>query len=229
MSDRQTVHVGPADESKGQKRTESKARGFQSRLARTANDLSEATEEVREEVEAADQAALDAALAAAAAQGTAEDALFEAQFGSIAVGRLSAGTINAGTISISAGSTTINSAGITIAQGTGASNTLQFAGGNIRSQLSDSIEIRGTPWVFLTSGPGGQVEVDGSRVRTYANSSVPIFGSAPNSWNSVASTGSRTTGGPSNARTGGQGTTSGTAPSGWNHDHNMSHTHTVTI
>ena len=91
--DRQRVHMGPADESKRTKRADARSRGFQSSLARAENDLANASAELREEIEAADQAALNAALDAAAAQDGADAALFEAQFGNIAVGRLLTGSV----------------------------------------------------------------------------------------------------------------------------------------
>ena len=86
-----TLLLGAAEQ-KDVKRVEEEARWATVGYASTA-DLSQAEDQLRLEVEAADAAALQAAIDAAAASDEAGVALYEAQFGSVAVGRLLAGSL----------------------------------------------------------------------------------------------------------------------------------------
>ena len=86
-----TLLLGAAEQS-DVKRVEEEARWATVGYASTA-DLSQAEDQLRSEVEAADAAALQAAIDAAAASDEAGVALYEAQTGSVAVGRLLAGSL----------------------------------------------------------------------------------------------------------------------------------------
>jgi len=120
-----TLLLGAAEQS-DVKRVEEEARWATVGYASTA-DLSQAEDQLRLEVEAADAAALQAAIDAAAASDEAGVALYEAQFGSIAVGRLLAGTITA-QVSIDSPTFTVN--GISITGDTGIALSVGDGGAN---------------------------------------------------------------------------------------------------
>jgi len=252
--DRQQVHQGPALPDPGVRRAEAKA-GRTAGFVQEA-DLASVEGELRAEVEAADAAALQAAIDAAAAQDDAGAALFEAQFGSVVVGRLDAGTLNValdigagGQISAGGGDVTIGSGGIVISDGDGASNELNIGLTRIREHLGTftqsspgdviltagqsqnadfviqggagfgkGVEIKGYR-IDLNGHSGAWVRVNGSRIRTFFNTSIP--------------SGSRTTSQPT--WTGGSGsgpnfTSQQNETGSGNHNHNVpGHFHTVTI
>ena len=219
VRDRQpVVGQGPGDARRAEKRARQQPNtaGFVKEA-----DLASAEASLRAEVEAADAAALQAAIDAAAASDEAGAALFEAQFGSIAVGRLQAGTIDVAielnSPIINAGGTTIDSNGITLNPGFGESSLIRL--GSDASISSDGVGI----------GIGGSVTF-GQRPST----GTVLFGIQPLATLAEIPSGSRTTDGINwiGASGGPNGSTSSAfVPSGGgSHSHDVQfHTHTITI
>ena len=241
VRDRQPV-VGQGDK-ESRRATKRAGRAVQTAGYVAEADLANAEASLRAEVEAADAAALQAAIDAAAAQGTAEDALFEAQFGSIAVGRLQAGTINVAisltSPSIFAGPVTLDSDGIRILAGTSLSSALRFrnssgtnvarlsstasGGVTLRAESSLALLAFGGDGLFTATGSlqlqGTALTFNNSTVRTFSNTSIP--------------SGNRTSSGPSPDETSLIINDNGATYNGGffvNHRHGLrGHTHTISI